>query len=403
MKEVCGKRIAILVDDYLPHSNKVAAKMMHELACEFQSLGNSVTLFTPFEQKNKINISYLDDVKVVRFRTGRIKNCSFIKRGINESLLSYNACRLTKNVYKNEKYDLVVSYSPSIFWGSFAKRIKKINNCPVYLILRDFFPQWIIDSKLISEKSLIAKYFKFIERINYASADVIGIQSPGNIAYFKEKFPDIMKTELLYNWASPEVNDENSSFRQRYNLQGKIIFFYGGNLGKAQDMSNLLTLSKKMAVHPDAHFLFVGNGDEEHLIKDVVDSNLYTNITFCPPVSQEEFKRLLKEVDVGLFTLNKHHRSHNFPGKILGYMVNGIPILGSVNQGNDLKSVIHEFNAGFVTENGDDDLLYHNAELLLRDRAIREQCGENAVKLFNDKFTVAATATKILSILKNRN
>lgn len=401
-KEINKKNIAILIDDYLPNSNKVAAKMMHELACEFFSLGHNVTVFTPLEQKKKVEINYLDGIKVVSFRLGKIKNCSFIKRGINETLLSLQAIRFTKNVYKNERYDLVVSYSPSIFWGAFSKKLKKINNCLVYLILRDFFPQWVIDSNIISENSLISKYFKYFEGVNYKVADVIGIQSPGNIKYFKEKFPGILKLELLYNWASSDICSNNSSFRRELNLQNKVIFFYGGNLGKAQDMDNLLRLSKRMLAHPDAHFLFVGNGDEEELIKLAATTETDSNITYLPPIPQSQFKLLLKEIDVGLFTLNRFHKSHNFPGKILGYMVNGIPILGSVNQGNDLEFIIHEYNAGFVTKNGDDELLYQNALLLLNDRMLRKKYGENAVRLFNEKFTVASAAKRILSIFKNR-
>ena len=41
-------RICILIDDYLPFSIKVAAKMMHELAVELKTKrGHAVTVVTP--------------------------------------------------------------------------------------------------------------------------------------------------------------------------------------------------------------------------------------------------------------------------------------------------------------------------------------------------------------------
>ena len=40
-------KICIIVDDYLPHSIKVAAKMMHELAVEFKLQGHDVMVVTP--------------------------------------------------------------------------------------------------------------------------------------------------------------------------------------------------------------------------------------------------------------------------------------------------------------------------------------------------------------------
>ncbi|TON07514.1 glycosyltransferase WbuB, partial [Vibrio parahaemolyticus] len=53
-----------------------------------------------------------------------------------------------------------------------------------YLVLRDMFPQWVIDEKLISAKSPIASYFRFFERVNYNASDTIGLMSPANVAYF---------------------------------------------------------------------------------------------------------------------------------------------------------------------------------------------------------------------------
>ncbi len=94
------------------------------------------------------------------------------------------------------------------------------------------------------------------------------------------------------------------------------------------------------------------------------------NMTLLPSVSQDEFKQMLAEFDVGLFTLDKDHITHNFPGKLLGYMVQELPILGSINAGNDLKEIVEEAGAGLVTVNGEDEILYENALKLLNDKAV---------------------------------
>ncbi|MDE9500322.1 glycosyltransferase WbuB, partial [Xenorhabdus bovienii] len=84
----------------------------------------------------------------------------------NESLLSIRAWNSLKKILKSKRIDGIVYYSPSIFFGKFVNKIKKEWHCPSYLILRDSFPQWIIDEGLIKEKSIIAKYFRYFERIN---------------------------------------------------------------------------------------------------------------------------------------------------------------------------------------------------------------------------------------------
>ena len=145
----------------------------------------------------------------------------------------------------------------------------------------------------------------------------------------------------------------------------------------------------------DAHFVLVGAGDEFRLVeKDILDRNL-KNITLLPSVNQEDYTQMLVEFDVGLFTLSKNHKTHNFPGKLLGYMVQEMPILGSINPENDLADVIESYSAGLISVNGEDNLLYKNAKELMNVE-IRRSMGKNASKLLEKKFSVASAVEQLL-------
>jgi len=390
-------KICIVVDDYMPHSIKVAAKMMHELACELLKQGHQVCVVTPNpNQTEKIISSMLDGVKVYTFKSGEIKNISKVKRAINESLLSFYAWRYTKNILKNDSYDLIIYYSPTIFFGSFVKKLKKLWGAKTYLVLRDFFPQWTIDNGMLSEKSPITKYFQFFEKINYQAADTIGVMSAKNLEWFQSYYQTDTPLEILYNWADDKaVSNEGNKYRKQLGLEDKIVYFYGGNLGHAQDMMNIVRLAKNMKSEKKAHFVLVGAGDEYDLIKKAITEEALTNVTLLPSVDQVEYKQMLSEFDVGLFTLNKYHKTHNFPGKLLGYMVQELPILGSVNPDNDLQDLIHEHQAGYITVNGEDNWFYENAKKLL-DKGVRLKLGENAKKLLSDKFSVHSAVKQVL-------
>jgi UDP-N-acetylglucosamine:LPS N-acetylglucosamine transferase len=152
-------KICLIVDDYLPSSIKVGAKMMHELALEFIARGYSVTVVTPAPKlSTPFKLLELDGVTVCLFRSGGIKNNPKIIRAINETLLSYYAWQALKHYFQQHPHDLIISYSPTIFWGILVSRLKKLWTATSYLILRDFFPQWVIDNGLLREKSPIAYY-----------------------------------------------------------------------------------------------------------------------------------------------------------------------------------------------------------------------------------------------------
>ena len=389
-------KICIVVDDYMPNSIKVGAKMMHELACEFVNQGHVVSVITPDTKVSSISVEQLDGITVYRFNSGEIKNVGKVKRAINETLLSWNAWKNCKNIFKKNPHDLIVYYSPTIFFGLLVYLLKKEWNAKSYLVLRDFFPQWTIDNKILKKHSPITYYFKFFERINYTVADRIGVMSEKNLEWFKEYYKTDKPLEVLYNWANlQKFEKKNDKYRKMLGLEDKVVFFYGGNLGHAQDMMNIVRLAINMKDEKQAHFVLVGAGDEYELIKDTIKRKDIRNITLLPSVNQEEFKQMLSEFDVGLFTLSKNHITHNFPGKLLGYMVQGLPILGSINPDNDLKNILEEYEAGLVTINGEDQLFYENAKKFLNEK-FRLQIGKNAKRLLIDKFSVESAAEQIV-------
>ncbi|EKO3596900.1 glycosyltransferase family 4 protein [Vibrio metschnikovii] len=397
-------RLALIIDDYLPHSTRVGAKMFHELACHYVSLGHDVTVITPAEgQVGKLVKRKIDNVHVWYFSSGAIKDVPKITRAINETLLSLRAWRAISAEVKPDTFDGIIYYSPSIFFGRLVSKIKTRCQCKAYLVLRDLFPQWVIDAGMISSGSVIEKYFRFFEKYSYDQADMIGLMSEKNQQLFNVATDSQYQTEILRNWAElkPHVlTRTDDSIRRKFNLEDKVIYFYGGNIGHAQDMANLMRLTRAMMRHERAHFLFVGQGDEVSLINQLAKEWALNNFTYLPSVNQDEFKNLLANVDIGLFSLSAHHTAHNFPGKLLGYMVQSIPILGSVNRGNDLLEIVNYNQAGFISINGEDDKLYQDALSLYQDVLLRKNVGRNAFTLLEREFSVQAAGQVMLEKLK---
>ncbi|MBE0369250.1 glycosyltransferase family 4 protein [Pseudoalteromonas aurantia] len=395
--------LALVIDDYLPDSTRVGAKMFHELAVELTHLGHNVTVITPgFEQKHAFRETQLDKVKIWNFRSSPIKDIGKIQRAINETVLSHRAWSAIKHRIKGDTFDGVVYYSPSIFFGGLVSKIKQRCACRSYLILRDFFPQWAIDSGLINAGSMIERYFRYFEKRNYSAANVIGVMSQKNLEVFGKQSPCYSgKSEILRNWASLKPSEEVYDIRKKLSLENHIIFFYGGNIGHAQDMANLMRLAKGMNDYQLAHFLFIGQGDEVELIKQLAEQWQLSNFTFLPSVGQDAFKKILAEIDIGLFSLSKKHTAHNFPGKLLGYMVEAKPILGSINKGNDLKEVINSNSAGYILDNGEDQSLLNSAIKLYEDQEERMELGLNSQKLLENEFSVSSAANLIVKGLRS--
>ena len=94
-------------------------------------------------------------------------------------------------------------------------------------------------------------------------------------------------------------------------------------------------------------------------------------------------------------------KTQNYPGKILGYMSASLPILGSINPGNDLGEMLEENVAGLCSVNGDDQTLYENALKMANDSLYRRRVGANARQLLERYFSVTVCANQILSHFQN--
>jgi glycosyltransferase involved in cell wall biosynthesis len=324
---------------------------------------------------------------------------SRVRRAINETLLSRAAWKALRTHLKNHSHDLIVYYSPSIFWGPLVRKLKKLWACPSYLILRDIFPQWAIDSGILSENSPVTKFFRYFEQVNYRAANVIALQSAGDLQRFQKYCPEGAQLDLLYNWAADvSATSIGNTYRDKLGLHDKVVYFYGGNIGHAQNMLNLVCLAKNMRSEEKAHFVFAGTGDEVDLVQHEIEREGLDNLTLLPPVPQEDYHAMLNEFDVGLFSLHPSHTTNNFPGKLLGYMQAQKPILGSINKNNDLKSVVENADAGLITVNGDDQGLLANALAFLRNETLRKQTGICARQLLESTFSVKGAADHILSM-----
>jgi glycosyltransferase involved in cell wall biosynthesis len=395
-------RILILVDCYYP-SPKSGAKLVHDLGVELHRRGNQVFVLTPSELvPESFTTSMEDNLLIARAKAGKIKSANRTLRALQEIQLSTNLWRRAKGFLYENRCDLILFYSPSIFFGPLVTKLKSLWGCPAYLILRDIFPEWAVDAGIL-RKGLIYSFFRRMETLQYQSADLIAVQSPGNLEYFDRAFPRKgFRLRVLYNWTplyEPEL--PRTSWRTKAGLEKKFLFVYGGNIGVAQDMDNLLRLAAGLAQREDINFLLVGSGSEVARLKNSIAAQGLHNIHVLPAVSQNEYLSMISECDAGLISLDARLKTHNIPGKLLSYLYWGLPVLASVNPGNDLFDLLNRNRAGFCFANGDHENLMTAAQRLADKPDLRSDMGWNARRLLEQTFSVELAADQILEHLRD--
>ncbi len=200
-------QVALITSDYPPQCTS-AAVQMRDLAREMVRQNHQPVVIVPtVDLGSSWTTETVEGVQVLRLSSYRIKDTSYLWRTLAELLLPFIMMfRLRKTPFHNIKWNLVVWYSPTIFFGPLIWALKRKSGCRSYLILRDIFPEWAVDLGII-RKGPVYTFFKAVANFQYMMADTIGVQTPSNMDYFEDwaRKPN-HNLEVLQNWLATSMN-----------------------------------------------------------------------------------------------------------------------------------------------------------------------------------------------------
>ena len=340
-------RIALIADVFPPLRSSGAIQL-RDLSHELVRQGHHLTVMIPASDIDQPwLLEKLGDVEVLRLKSPRTKDMSYVRRTVGEFLMPFAMRRnLRKSPLANVCWEGVIWYAPTIFLGPIVNTLKKASGCPSYLIIRDIFPEWAVDMGLLG-RGLPYRFLKAVERYQYSVADVIGVQTPANVPYFSRAGlrPD-QRVEVLQNWLAQAANIGCSISVANSALAGRTVFVYAGNMGVAQGMGILIDLAERLHSRSDIGFLFVGRGSDAKLLREEARRRKLGNVVFYDEIEPEEIPGLYAQCHAGIVALDPRHKTHNIPGKFLTYMQAGLPVLASINPGNDLIQLIKQERVG---------------------------------------------------------
>jgi len=252
------------------------------------------------------------------------------------------------------------------------------------------------------KRGIIYCYFKEVEKLQYRQASTIGIQTPSVTRYFDEQHSELdADIEVLNNWLAPPNISPSSIQLTETVLAGKKVFVYTGNIGIAQGMDILIELAANYKSDDRVGFLFVGRGTAVEYMKKQVVSRQLDNVLIRDEIDPNEIPSLLSQCEAGLIALDPRHRHDNIPGKFLAYMQASLPVLATINPGNDLETLINEMQVGRVITSNRAEDLKAEADALLASLANDDGYSARCKTLAEIRFSSRAAVQQIVAALKS--
>jgi glycosyltransferase involved in cell wall biosynthesis len=390
--------IALISTDYPPLRTS-AAVQLRDLARQFAALGHRPVVIVPSSTSAKPwTVERLDGIEVLRVAAPPTRAASFVRRALAEMWLPFAMYRnIRKSPFRRAQWDIVAWYSPPIFFGPLIWKLRYNSGARTYLILRDIFPEWAVDLGLV-RKGPVYLVFKAVAAFQYAVSEVIGVQTPSNLAYLSRWASPRRRVEVLHNWLAVTPDIGCSIAIGKTALAGRKIFVYIGNMGVAQGMDIFIELIQSLRHREDIGFLFVGRGSEFPKLEAEKTSRELNNALFFDEIDSSEIPGLLAQCQVGLVALHPDHRTHNIPGKFVSYVHYGLPVLARVNAGTDLERIIEEEGVGKVYAGNSVDELKRLAEQLADNAVLRHSMSERGRQLGSRMFSPETAARQIVAL-----
>lgn len=376
-----------------------SSNMYLDLALEFVKNGHSVSVIagtgetTSFAEEFGMNVLRVKSKPILY-----VKN--MIKKGIGMATLPYFFIRAYNQYLAGERFDWIVMPTPPITLIDFVKRVKVKTGAKFYMILRDIHPQ---SSASLGEikRSWMIDYLYRRSDLGYRIADVIGCMSQANIDFIQKEhqIPTSTSCRVLYNWMnfSPYIEEDFSDLREKYNLKGKFLVLFGGNIGQGQRVENIADLAKHYLLNDNIVFVIIGKGIKKDYLQQLAKDNDLTNILFLDYMPREDYLRFVKSADLGLISIHENNAAPTCPSKALSYMSLKIPILAMINRNNDYGRIIEEkANAGFWSVGNDKERIYSLFNFLYSSAELRRQMGENGYRFFCNYLTTEKAYSEMI-------
>ena len=273
--------------------------------------------------------------------------------------------------------------------------------------VHDLWPLSPIELSGMSPRHPFAWLCQRAEDDAYRDADVVVSMLPKVHAHMAARGLDLRKLHIVPNgialddWAAtpPALRDDAAQVLAAARAQHHLLVGYAGSMGLPNALDTLLDAAQRLREQP-LQFVLVGDGHERaRLAQRTVDEGLH-NVTFLPPLPKTEVPAFLGGIDIAYIGWQRVpiYRFGIAPNKLMDYMMAALPVLHSVEAGND---PVAEAGCGLtVAPQSADAVAAGLMQLMALDSAQRSAMGQRGRVFVQAHHSYAVLAERFIEALR---
>ena len=203
----------------------------------------------------------------------------------------------------------------------------------------------------------------------------------------------------IANWAHETKISVTSEAYKRFGYQnGQFIVSYFGNMGICQDMNTLLGAIQLTKDNPAIQYLIVGHGSKMGLVRDAVHN--LPHVQVLDFLVGKDFEQAVSISSVSVVSLEKGLKGTCAPSKYYSYLQGGKAVIAIVENDSYLADEVSKENVGIYVEIGDSKRLADVLISLQQNPAQVDAMGQNAEKIYNEKYRLEVGLSRYYKMIK---
>ena len=354
-------KILVLSLYYEPDRCQSNGPIIRALCEDWAEAGHEVTVLSSFphyscsavwpEYRGRLlQFDRVGHVRVIRSYIYVSGGRSSLKRLLN--YLSFNLSALIAGLLAGRQ-DVIFTISPPLTIGLTAWLLSLVKLAPYCYNLQDIWPEAAVRLGMIRQPWLV-RLFEWVEHFVYHTSRRIFAISDEFRDNLRSKGVTDEKITVLPNFVDTEFlrpMPRRNEFSRRYDLDGKFVVLYAGNIGLSQGLEVILDAAEELqstGAGKGVLFLVVGQGScRDQLIREAERRRL-DNVRFLPLQPEADLPLLYASCDLALIPLRKGITANSVPCKTYAIMACGKPYLAGVDPGSNVWKMTEELGGGWA-------------------------------------------------------